>query len=79
MTHFFMNINCVQDCNKVQCETESVYEWSKTWLMKCNTSKCKVLSITRKVTSTIFPYNIDGDELERADSIDDLGITIDKN
>lgn len=78
-TKFFMNINGIQDCNKVQRDLESVYEWSKTWLMKFNTSKCKVLSITRKTIPTIFPYNINGEELERVDSINDLGITINKD
>ena len=46
--------------------------------MDFNGTKCKVLQISRKITSTTSDqsYTLDGNQLECASSIIDLGITI---
>jgi len=67
-----------------QC-VKNVYEWSDTWLMKLNISKCKVLSVCRN-SNKIVKYNYGFDipnqgfvPLEHECMIKDLGVWMDSD
>jgi hypothetical protein len=77
-TKFCIKTNCVQDCYKLQEDLNSINEWSNKWGMKFNVTKCKVLTVSRKLEPFVYFYDIKGVPLQRVESILDLGITVDK-
>ena len=66
----------------MQGDCQKLYNWSEEWLMKLNVNKCKVLTIARTKNVLVNKYGFetvsDGFlELERVNSMKDLGITVD--
>ena len=41
-------IESLQDCESLQKDLDSLHGWSDNWHLKFNTSKCEVLTVTRK-------------------------------
>jgi len=74
----FKEITCENDCILLQNDINSMYQWSKTWQMNFNPSKCKVLSITRQHNPCSFQYEMNGTPLEHVGSFKDLGVIIDQ-
>ena len=69
------NIKSRQDVIYLQIDLNALFLWSKIWRMNFNTSKCKFMSICRKVKID-FDYSIDNNILSRVTEFNDLGITI---
>ena len=53
-----------------------MYVWSQRNNIRFNTSKCKVLTVTRKKTPIAFDYNLDGTGQTRVSEEKDLGVVI---
>ena len=53
-------------------------EWSSSWRLKLNASKCKSFTITLKRSPIISPYRIGGVTLDRVTTMRDLGVTLDQ-
>ena len=53
-----------------------MHVWSQRNNIRFNTSKCKVLTVTRKKTPIAFDYTLDGTALTRVSEGKDLGVII---
>ena len=73
----YRNINSRKDVLSLQNDLNALFLWSKIWRMNFNISKCKFMSICRKVKID-FDYSIDNNILSRVTEFNDLGITITK-
>ena len=75
----FKPVFSTNDCILLQKDLNRLYEWSQTWQMSFNPSKCKVMSITRSRNPLHFDYTLNGVSLEYVDSFTDLGVIVDFN
>ena len=71
----YRNIKSRQDVLSLQNDLNVLFLWSKIWRMNFNISKCKFMSICRKVKLD-FDYSINNNILSRVTEINDLGINI---
>ena len=71
----YREIKSRQDVLSLQNDLNALFLWSKIWGMNFNISKCKLMSICRKV-KTDFNYSIDNNILSRVTEFNGLGITI---
>jgi hypothetical protein len=60
----------------LQKDLDTLAAWSNTWLMKLNVNKCASLTITRKRSPKIYQYTLLGENLNRVEKHDYLGVTI---
>ena len=74
----FRILNNIEDCEQLQRDLNSLYEWSQVWKLNFNVLKCKVLSFTRNVIPIVFKYHLNGTLLENISCYNDLGVTVDK-
>ena len=44
-TKIYSIINSVRDVEELQCDCDSIQEWSRIWLLNLNLEKCKVMHI----------------------------------
>lgn len=65
------------DCCALQADVERVSAWCKINGMQMNSSKCKVISFTRRQISIRFDYYLNNATLDRVTSIKDLGVIMD--
>ena len=72
------NVNNIEDCEQLQRDLNSLYEWSQVWKLNFNVLKCKVLSFTRNVTPIVRKYHLNGTVLENISCYNDLRVTVDK-
>lgn len=63
--------------NEMQNNLNRLSDWAKTWQMKFNTDKCKVLHIGYRNEKAT--YIMDGNKLKNSNSEKDLGVTIASN
>ena len=76
-------ITSVNDYNCLNQVCKNIHVWSEQWLMKLNTTKCKVMSLIRnKSNVSKYDYafdfsNRDVEILEHVDSFKDLGVLFD--
>jgi hypothetical protein len=79
----FKHIYCVDDFNSLMRNCQHLFDWSEQWLMKLNISKCKILSIGRKVDSAYkYGFNVPDFgfvQIDRVDAMQDLGVLIEEN
>ena len=57
-------IESVQDCESLQKNLDSLHGWSDNWYLKFNTSKCEVLSVTRKRHPFRHDYKLNNNSLK---------------
>ena len=69
------NIKSRQDVIYLQIDLNALFLWSKIWRMNFNTSKCKFMSICRKVKID-FDYSIDNNILSRVAEFNDLALKL---
>ena len=74
-TKLYAVVNNEDDQTSLQNDIDSLIEWSDTWLLKFNRSKCKHLHLGRDTDSS---YKIAGEIISKTTEEKDLGITIDK-
>ena len=67
------------DCTNLQNDLDVISEWSKDWRLRFKTSKCELLSITRKRNPIKHDHRLDSHLLTRPSTQKDLGITISKD
>ena len=72
-------INSQADTDALQHDLDLLQQWEKTWDMEFAADKCKVLTITLKYkrNTIIKDYEIHNYVLERVDSAEYLGVTLD--
>ena len=73
----YRKIACQSDADLLQKDLETLYQWSKTWKLKLNSSKCNSFTMTLKTKPLFKKYKIGDDTLERVDKIRDLGVILD--
>ena len=73
----FRRIHDEDDYVALQRDLLKLQEWSSTWLLKFNESKCKVMHIgTRGAPNDHYNYNLNGNILEETDLEKDLGVYV---
>ena len=78
---FLPNRSCVTQLLSVlhtvgQSLDKNMHVWSQRNNISFNTSKCKVLTVTKKETPIAFDYTLDGTALTRISEEKDLGVII---
>lgn len=71
---------CYSDENdsfKIQHDFDKLCQWSELNGLSLNTKKCKVMTFSRKREFYIANYKLNGQELERCESFNDLGVRFD--
>jgi len=72
----YRHISTSQDSSSLQDDINKLANWTNEWLIKLNIKKCKVVSYGRNVDHS-YSYHINNVELEKLDSIIDLGVHFD--
>ena len=74
-------INCIQDCQTLQCDFDALTAWSKKWNLSFNVEKCASMSCYTTSNSSHLPhvFHIDGQQVSPNDTVKDLGVIMTKN
>jgi len=59
-----------------QKDLDLLCDWETKWKMEFHPDKCKILSITRKKSSVIYPYQIHCQQLKHSNCAKYLGVRI---
>lgn len=73
----YRTITSSADHVALQSDLDLVSSWCNKWLMSLNTTKCKIMSISRKNSLSSFSYKINNIEVSRTTSYKYLGVIID--
>ena len=73
----YRKIACPNDATSLQGDLERLHQWSKTWHLRLNPSKCKTFRMTLKTKPLVTAYSIGGTVLEHVNEIRDLGVILD--
>lgn len=68
-----------QDCLTLQQDLDLLYQWSRTWQLCFNVSKCYHLGITRKKIPVNFTYSMNSKIISQVPSTTYPGVTITDN
>ena len=71
--NFFREVRNETDCQLLQQDLISIFLWAQKWQMKLNPEK-KHLRIGS--SNVDFTYALDDNEIEKVNSINDVGVTI---
>jgi hypothetical protein len=74
----FKHIKTEYDHKALQAGLNELQKWSDKWFLKLNVDKCKTVFYGRNI-KTEYTYSLNNEELERLDSIKDLGVTFDSD
>ena len=79
-TKLWTTVQKVDDQAKLQNNLDSLEDWSKTWLLKFNYSKCKVMHVGHSI-QTEYRMSNNGKEhmVTETDEERDLGVHINKD
>ena len=75
-TKIYRHIHSHQDHLILQHDINSIFNWSLTWGLTFNKSKCNIISIKRASNHLLFNYEMDQSLLPRVTTAPDLGIKI---
>ena len=75
-TKLYRNVSSTEHCHLIQMTLSNLHDWSQRNNIRANTSKCKVITVTRKKTPIVFYYTLDGSNLTRVSEERDLGVII---
>lgn len=73
----FRVIASALDCLALQNDVDELLGWCNENGMRVNIKKCKAITFSRGLNPTVYQYQIDATQLERVESIRDLGVIID--
>lgn len=73
----FRKISNSQDCSLMQLEINKLSKWCLLNRMELNSSKCKIITFSRKKSPILHPYFISRSPLLRVNLINDLGVIFD--
>jgi len=76
-TVIYRRITSHGDADALQSDINALQQWTDTWLMQFNASKCQVLRVTLKRKPVQTSYTISGQALEEVDLAKLLGVDID--
>ena len=68
-----------RDCERLQKDLDTIYEWSKKWEMEFNAKKCKVMELGKSKRRQTRSYTMGDVEIKKTKDEKDLGITISDN
>ena len=72
-TKVFTKVKTTGDCDKLQVDINWLSdEWSRDWMLKFNTNKCKRMHIGR--TNRKYTYRMEDKTLEEVEEESDLGV-----
>ena len=74
-TKIFRIITKQEYKEELQQDLQKLDEWNMKWLLKFHPSKCKYMMIGK--TDTHFSYTLQGQQLQKVQEEEDLGVTID--
>ena len=69
-------VQLVSDCVAVQESLLTMADWTQGSNIQFNTTKCKVLTVTRKKQPLIYDYTLNNARLERVTEEKDLGVIV---
>ena len=72
-------INGVEDTDRLQEDLNKLSEWTNTWQLKFNVSKCTVICCTKSLTPFTHDYILDNCTLNVSDQHTYLGVIIHKS
>ena len=75
-TMIYMTIKSDRDAKLLQDDLDTLSRWENKWMMEFHPGKCEVISITRKKKPIHYNYTLHGQQLQHAQSIKYLGVTI---
>ena len=78
-TKVFNPIRSIADCEKVQQSLTNLECWSRNNNLDFNSSKCKVLTITRKKSPLTYAYQMNSKAVLRVEKEKDLGVCVNSN
>ncbi len=78
-TKVYNSIRSIADCEKVQQALSNLECWSRNNNLDFNSSKCKVLTITRKKSPLIYVYQMNSKAVSRVEKEKDLGVCVNSN
>ena len=73
----FRRIVNIDNCIALQKDLDKLYRWSNYWKLNFNSTKCKVISLTRNHNPIKFDYTRNGESLENVSSFCDSSVTVD--
>jgi hypothetical protein len=74
----FHEIKSDSDAEYFQEKLCKLKSWCDDNLLHLNVAKCHIITFTRRLTRHVFTYKIGTDEVERVNTITDLGILLDE-
>lgn len=74
----YNRIDTVADCVSLQASISEVNQWCVANRLDLNTSKCNVVSFSRKINTIQCNYSIGGSILDRKSTVKDLGVVFDE-
>ena len=74
---FFRQIFTSEDTTTMQDDLNTLYEWSKLWLLKFHPGKCVTLRLSLHKQDDKHTYYLGENELENVEEAKDLGIIVD--
>ena len=74
----FRTVSSAIDCVALQQDIDSIHHWCVCNGMTVNASKCRVISFSRSASLLLYDYTYNCTNLERVESIKDLGLLIDR-
>ena len=75
----FRKISTLEDGLNFQQDISAIKEWGDSWGMPFNSTKCKILGISRSFNPVIRPYQMGNILIGPVDSYRDLGFTVTKD
>ena len=69
-------IKSVDDCLDFQDDVSAIKDWGDSWGMHFNSSKCKILRITRSLNPQIHPYYMGDNLISQVHVYRDLGFMV---
>jgi hypothetical protein len=73
----YRSIGSFDDCMVLQRNIDALVAWCKTNEIKLNIEKCQVMRFFKIKQPIVFPYSVDGVQLESVTQIRDLGVIMD--
>lgn len=73
----FRSVNSSNDCLVLQTNINTIVSWCNKNNLHLNISKCKVMTLTKKLVPIVFPYTINDEPVMRCSITKDLGIYFD--
>lgn len=73
----FSSVSSQDSCTFLQNNLNRLVEWCSLNKLLLNTSKCHIMSYTRRLLPVTYDYRIHGETLSRLTIVKDLGVTFD--